>query len=113
MKLLINSWVGMIAIKTGRTKIHFLRDVFVAIASSDRKVPIVLWYRLVTMAGTTTFELLRSMQPSLDLLNDKHGFHSGLKGGTNRNFTCTVGTLRSDDSTPHPPPREKNETLTT
>ena len=43
MKLLINLWVGMIAIKTGRTKIHFLRDVFVAIASSDRKVPIALW----------------------------------------------------------------------
>ena len=35
-------WVGIIAIKTERTQIHFLSDVFAAVASSDRKVPIAL-----------------------------------------------------------------------
>ena len=34
-------WVGMIAIKTARTQIHFWNDAFfAAVASSDRKVPI-------------------------------------------------------------------------
>ena len=35
--------VGIIAIKTERTQIHFLRDVLVAVASLDLKVPYVLW----------------------------------------------------------------------
>ena len=34
-------------------------------------------------------------------------FHSGLKGGTDRNFTCTIGNLKSDDSTPPPPPPKR------
>ena len=33
-------WVGIIAIKTERTQNHFLRDVLVAVASLDLKVPI-------------------------------------------------------------------------
>ena len=32
-------WVGIIAIKTERTQIHFLSDVLVAVASLDLKVP--------------------------------------------------------------------------
>ena len=31
----ISKWVVIIAMKTERTQIHFLRDVFVAVASSD------------------------------------------------------------------------------
>ena len=34
--------VGIIAIKTERTQIHFLSDVLVAVASLDLKVPILL-----------------------------------------------------------------------
>ena len=37
-----NKWIGIIAIKTERTQIHFLSDVLVAVASLDLKVPIVL-----------------------------------------------------------------------
>ena len=37
-----SKWVGIIAIKTERTQIHFWSDVFAAVASSDRKVPIAL-----------------------------------------------------------------------
>ena len=37
-----SKWVGIIAIKTERTQIHFLSDVLVAVASLDLKVPIVL-----------------------------------------------------------------------
>ena len=36
-------YVGIIAIKTERTQIHFLSDVLVAVASLDLKVPIVLY----------------------------------------------------------------------
>ena len=35
--------VGIIPIKSERTQIHFLRDVLVAVASLDVKVPYVLW----------------------------------------------------------------------
>ena len=35
-----SKWVGIIAIKTERTQIYFLRDVLVAVASLDLKVPI-------------------------------------------------------------------------
>ena len=35
--------VGIIALKTERTQIHFLSDVLVAVASLDLKVPYVLW----------------------------------------------------------------------
>ena len=35
-----SKWVGIIAIKTERTQIHFWSDVFASVASSDRKVPI-------------------------------------------------------------------------
>ena len=35
-----SKWIGIIAIKTERTQIHFLSDVFVAAASLDLKVPI-------------------------------------------------------------------------
>ena len=38
-----SKWVGIIAIKTERTQIHFLSDVLVAVASLDLKVPYVLW----------------------------------------------------------------------
>ena len=34
-----SEWVGIIAIKTERTQIHFLSDVFIAVASLDLKVP--------------------------------------------------------------------------
>ena len=34
-----STWVGIIAIKTERTQIHFLSDVLVAVASLDLKVP--------------------------------------------------------------------------
>ena len=37
-----NEWVGIIAIKTERTQIHFLSDVLIAVASLDLKVPIIL-----------------------------------------------------------------------
>ena len=37
-----SKWVGIIAIKTERTQIHFLSDVLVAVASLDLKVPIKL-----------------------------------------------------------------------
>ena len=36
---LTSKWVGIIAIKTERTQIHFLSDVLVAVASLDLKVP--------------------------------------------------------------------------
>ena len=35
-----SKWVGMIAIKTERTQIHFLSDVLVVVASFNLKVPI-------------------------------------------------------------------------
>ena len=34
-----SKWVGIIAIKTERTQIHFLSDVLVAVASLDLRVP--------------------------------------------------------------------------
>ena len=34
----LTKWVGIIAIKTERTQIHFLRDVLVVVASLDLKV---------------------------------------------------------------------------
>ena len=34
-----SEWVGIIAIKTERTQIHFLSDVLIAVASLDLKVP--------------------------------------------------------------------------
>ena len=34
-----SKWVGIIAIKTERTQIHFLRDVLIAVASLNLKVP--------------------------------------------------------------------------
>ena len=34
-----SKWVGIMAIKTERTQIHFLSDVFVAVASLDLKIP--------------------------------------------------------------------------
>ena len=37
--------MGIIAIKTERTQIHFLSDVLVAVASLDLKVPIVVVQR--------------------------------------------------------------------
>ena len=42
-----SKWVGIIAIKTERTQIHFLSDVLVAVASLDLKVPLTMtrWYR--------------------------------------------------------------------
>ena len=36
-----SKWVGIIAIKTEKTQIHFLSDVLVAVAPLDLKVPIV------------------------------------------------------------------------
>ena len=36
---LTSKWVGIITIKTERTQIHFLSDVFVAVASLDLKLP--------------------------------------------------------------------------
>ena len=35
-----SKWIAIIAIKTERTQIHFLSDVFVAAASLDLKIPI-------------------------------------------------------------------------
>ena len=41
----VSAWVGIIAIKTERTQIHFLSDVLIADASLDLKVPnsTVVW----------------------------------------------------------------------
>ena len=39
VRLQLTKWVGIIPIKTERTQIHFLRDVLVAVASLDLKVP--------------------------------------------------------------------------
>jgi len=36
-----SKWLGIIAIKTERTQIHFLSDVLVAVASLDLKVPTI------------------------------------------------------------------------
>ena len=52
-----SKWVGIIAIKTERTQIHFLSDVLVAVASLNLKVPnrdqrmrqVVAYKRLKTM----------------------------------------------------------------
>ena len=38
--ILQSKYVGIIAIKTGRTQIHFLSDFLIAVASLDLKVPI-------------------------------------------------------------------------
>ena len=40
-----SKWVGIIAIKTERTQIHFLSDVSVDVGSLDLKVPTVMCYR--------------------------------------------------------------------
>ena len=40
-----SKWVGIIAIKTQRTQIHFLSDVLVAVASLDLKVPTKISFR--------------------------------------------------------------------
>ena len=34
-------WIGIIAMKTERTQVHFLSEVFAAVASSDLKVHII------------------------------------------------------------------------
>ena len=34
-----SKWVGIIAIKTARTRVHFLSDALIAVASLDLKVP--------------------------------------------------------------------------
>ena len=39
VRLHFTKWVGIIAIKTERTQIQFLSDVFVAVASLGLKVP--------------------------------------------------------------------------
>ena len=36
--ILQSKWVGIIAIKTERTQIHFLSDILIAVASLDLKV---------------------------------------------------------------------------
>ena len=46
-----SKWVGIIAIKTERTQIHFLSDVLITVASLDLKVPI-LSYKNVQKGGT-------------------------------------------------------------
>ena len=40
-----SKWVGIIAIKTERTQIHFLSDVLIAVASLDLKVPSISSYQ--------------------------------------------------------------------
>ena len=43
-----SKWVGIIATKTERTQIHFLRDVLVEVALLDLKVPTVhVWFGFV------------------------------------------------------------------
>ena len=39
IRLYLTKWVGIIAIKTERTQIHFLNDVFLAVRSLDLKLP--------------------------------------------------------------------------
>ena len=39
-RLQLTKWVGIIAIKTEKTQIHFLSDVLVAVESLDLKFPI-------------------------------------------------------------------------
>ena len=39
VRLQLTKWVGIIAIKTEKTQIHFLSDVLVAVAPLDLKVP--------------------------------------------------------------------------
>ena len=41
----LTKWVGIIAIKTERTQIHFLSDVSVPVGSLVLKVPTVMCYR--------------------------------------------------------------------
>ena len=51
----MTKWVGMTAIKTELTQIHFLSDVLVAVASLDLKVPKIersLLLRLMTTGLT-------------------------------------------------------------
>ena len=43
-----SKWVGIIAIKTERTQIHFLSDILIAVASLDLKVPICLKASVIT-----------------------------------------------------------------
>ena len=50
-----SKWVGIIAIKTERTQIHFLSDVLVAVASLDLKVPILAGKRDSRRRSTTGF----------------------------------------------------------
>ena len=40
-----SKWLGIIAIKTEKTQIHFFSNVLVAVASLDLKVPIVKYNR--------------------------------------------------------------------
>ena len=42
-----SKWVGIIAIKTERTQIHFLSNVFIAVASLNLKVPNAVYLYVV------------------------------------------------------------------
>ena len=59
----ISEWVGIIAIKTERTQIHFLSDVLIAVASLDLKVPIILNSAYACSDCLTLTELTRLGKP--------------------------------------------------
>ena len=52
-----SNWVGIIAIKTRRTQIHFLSDVLVAFASLDLKVPHVSELREVITTALSFYNI--------------------------------------------------------
>jgi len=58
-----SKWVGIIAIKTNRTQIHFLSDVLVGVASLDLKVPN---HSGASRIKTSTVNLLLSLNVLLE-----------------------------------------------
>ena len=54
-----SDWVGIIAIKTERTQIHFLSDILIAVASLDLKVPICLKATVITSHSSISVRRFR------------------------------------------------------
>ena len=53
-----SKWLGIIAIKTERTQVHFLSDVLVAVASLDLQVYIAYLWRLVLLHSNLNYTII-------------------------------------------------------
>ena len=64
-----SNWVGMIARKTERRQIHFLSDVFAAIASLDLTVPIIIIADITVLVFIIIIIIVIILSPSSSQLS--------------------------------------------